>query len=143
MTKAHFVIDTNTLVSGLLFGKKSIPKQAIDKATKVGRLLISSDTLDELIEVFEREKFNKYFPYQERMEALKDFVKLCKLIEIEERVEACRDSKDDKFLEVAVNGQAFAIVTGDKDLLVLNPFRDIPILTAREFLDSFKEDDKS
>jgi len=137
MTKAHYVIDTNTLVSGLLFAKNSIPKQAIDKATDEGKLLISSDTLDELIEVFEREKFNKYFPYQERMEALKSFVKQCELITIEEHIEACRDPKDDKFLEVAVNGQALAIVTGDKDLLVLNPFRDISIFTAREFLDSF------
>ncbi len=56
------------------------------------------------------------------------------LIPITERITACRDTKDDKFLEVAVNGQADFIITGDADLLVLNPFRDVPIVTPATFL---------
>ena len=55
-------------------------------------------------------------------------------IEIVERVTACRDPDDDMFLEVAVNGRATHIVTGDKDLLALHPFRGIPILTPADFL---------
>jgi len=47
---------------------------------------------------------------------------------------ACRDPKDNKFLELAVAGEATHIVTGDSDLLVLNPFRDIAVLTPSEFL---------
>ena len=43
-------------------------------------------------------------------------------------------SEDDKFLELAVNGQADLIVTGDADLLALNPFRDIPIVTPAVFV---------
>jgi len=50
------------------------------------------------------------------------------LIEISERIAACRDPTDDKFLEPAVNGKADMIVSGEADLLAFNPFRDIPIV---------------
>ena len=50
-------------------------------------------------------------------------------------VHACRDPRDDKFLEVAVNGMADLIVTGDDDLLVLDPFRPTRILTPKQFLE--------
>ncbi len=58
------------------------------------------------------------------------------LIEIKEKVEECRDPKDNKFLELAINGKATAIVSGDKDLLILHPFRGIPIVTVSQFLNS-------
>jgi putative PIN family toxin of toxin-antitoxin system len=53
---------------------------------------------------------------------------------IAERVAACRDPTDDKFLELAVNGHGDLIVSGDADLLALNPFRDIPIVTPAAFV---------
>jgi predicted nucleic acid-binding protein len=59
------------------------------------------------------------------------------LIKISEKITICRDPKDDKFLELAVNGQANFIITGDEDLLVLNPFRNIEIITVNEFLNRF------
>ena len=55
-------------------------------------------------------------------------------VEVTERVRACRDPKDDKILELAVNGNADYIVTGDDDLLAMNPFRDIEIVRPAEFL---------
>lgn len=58
------------------------------------------------------------------------------IVEIEESIRICRDPKDDKFLEVAVNGQATSLMTGDQDLLILHPFRSIPIVTPRTFVDS-------
>ena len=54
-------------------------------------------------------------------------------VEIISPVKACRDPKDDKFLEVAVNGEADLIMTGDKDLLALHPFRGMEIITPREY----------
>jgi uncharacterized protein len=65
---------------------------------------------------------------------LETFVDRAILIDIIEKVQECRDSKDDKILEFALNGQAQYIVSGDKDLLVLNPFRAVNIVTAEEFL---------
>lgn len=56
------------------------------------------------------------------------------LVTISERIAACRDPTDDKFLELVVNGHADLIVTGDADLLTLNPFRDIPIVTPAKFV---------
>ena len=56
------------------------------------------------------------------------------LVDITERIAACRDPKDDKFLELAVSGKADLIVSGDGDLLDLNPFREIPILTPAGFV---------
>ncbi|MFV1981484.1 MAG: putative toxin-antitoxin system toxin component, PIN family [Rhodothermia bacterium] len=58
-----------------------------------------------------------------------------KLIEVVETIQACRDPKDNKYLEAAVSGGAECIVSGDDDLLVLHPFRRIPILRPRAFLD--------
>jgi hypothetical protein len=60
---------------------------------------------------------------------LKELTEAAEPVEITERIVACRDPTDDKFLELAVNGHADLIVTGDGDLLALNPFRDIPIVT--------------
>jgi predicted nucleic acid-binding protein len=56
------------------------------------------------------------------------------LVTITARIAACRDPTDDKFLELAVNGHADLIVSGDADLLALNPFRGIPIVTPATFL---------
>ena len=52
---------------------------------------------------------------------------------ITHRVSACRDPKDDKFLHVALNGNAEAIVAGDRDLLVLDPFHGVRILSPTAF----------
>jgi predicted nucleic acid-binding protein len=65
---------------------------------------------------------------------LRDLMMASELINITERMAACRDPRDDKFLELAVNGSADLIVTGDRDLLALNPFREIPIITPAEFV---------
>ena len=62
-------------------------------------------------------------------------------VAIIERIAECRDPKDDKFLELAVYGSASCLITGDEDLLVLHPFRGIPILSAAQFLEMISKDD--
>ena len=56
------------------------------------------------------------------------------LVTITEQIASCRDPHDDKFLELAVSGRADMIVSGDADLLALNPFRGIPIVTPAMFV---------
>jgi putative PIN family toxin of toxin-antitoxin system len=56
------------------------------------------------------------------------------LVAINERIRARRDPTDDKLLELAINGHADLIVSGDADLLALNPFREIPIVTPAAFV---------
>ena len=56
------------------------------------------------------------------------------LVAITEQIVACRDPTDDKFLELAINGHADLIVSGDADLLALDPFRGIAIITPAAFV---------
>jgi putative PIN family toxin of toxin-antitoxin system len=129
------VFDTNVLVSAALLSG-SIPRQAFDKALDEGKILISVPTLLELAEVLGRDKLNKYLLEEERASFLVELLKEVELVEVSEQVTDCRDAEDNKFLELAISGKANYIVSGDNDLLVLNPFRGIPILTPREFLNS-------
>jgi len=59
----------------------------------------------------------------------------CETVEITSSIRACHDARDDKFLEVAVDGRAEMIVTGDQDLLALHPFQGIAILTPSDYLE--------
>ena len=129
----RFVFDTNVLVSALLLSR-SVPRKAFDKALVNGAVLVSVPVILELAEVLGRKKLNKYLLEDERMRFLVALLREAELTQITETITFCRDAKDDKFLELAVAGKASCIVSGDNDLLVLNPFRQIPIITPREFL---------
>jgi len=133
------VFDTNVFISALLFDQ-STPAQAFFAALHSGEILVSADVIMELNDVLGREKFNRYLTEAERERFLRSLLREARLIEIREKVQACRDPKDDKFLELAVNGGADYIVSGDENLLVLDPFRGIPILTPDNFLDALSED---
>lgn len=88
----------------------------------------------ELADVLGRNKLNKYLLEEERMRFLVGLLKQAELVRVTETIDSCRDPKDNKFLELAVAGHANCIVSGDKDLLVLNLFRGVPIMTPSEFL---------
>jgi len=133
------VFDTNTVVSALLFAH-SRPGQALRHALARGCVLLSPSTLEELAEVLQRTKFERYVTASEREEFLAAFVERALFVEPAENVRAGRDAKDDKFLELAVSGSATHIVSGDKDLLVLHPFRNIAIMTPAEFLQAAEEE---
>lgn len=131
-----FVIDTNTLISAFL-SEHSKPTLAYEKAKRSGNLLSSIETFEEFCEVFVRERFDKYLSLEERLEIINEFKGITVFSEVGERVIECRDPKDNKFLELAVAANASCIITGDKDLLVLHPFRNIPILNAVDFINNF------
>jgi len=133
--RGNYVFDTNVIVSALLF-KKSVVREALDKARTTGTILLSLEVIEELHNVLSRPAFDRYIEEEDRLKFLALLIKEANLVEITERIKECRDPKDDKFLELAVNGNANFIVSGDKDLQVLHPFRNIPILSPREFLDT-------
>lgn len=130
----RIVFDTNALVSAVLLSN-SVPRQALNKALDNSIILVSSPLLLEIADVFSRPKLDKYITENERMRFLVGLLKVTELVEIRESVQICRDPKDDMILELAVSGLASFIVTGDPDLLLLNEFRDIAIVTPRQFLD--------
>ena len=133
-----FVIDTNVLISALLF-KSSAPFRAIELAERQGVILYSEATLKELEAVLSRQKFNRYLSFEERQIFLLKFIISSQLISITEKITVCRDEKDNKFLELAISGNADIIVTGDLDLLVLNPFQSVEIITPDIFINRFSE----
>ena len=101
---------------------------------KVTRLLVSEDTLAELAQTIARDKFNPYVSLEDRQEFFRLYARLAEWVPISSTVRVCRDPNDDKFLELAVDGQAQMVVTGDKDLLGLSPYRGIEILTPAAVL---------
>jgi putative PIN family toxin of toxin-antitoxin system len=131
--RERVVLDTNALVSRLLL-PGSVPGEAVRKAVDAAQLLVSEATLEELTDVLGRAKFDPYVTIEDRQEFLRLLCRIAEMVPIIHTVRACRDPRDDKFLELAVNGEALLIVTGDDDLLILDPFRGIPIVTPAAYL---------
>lgn len=132
-----FVFDTNTLVSAALLSGTTTRK-ALDKGMEADRLAVSSETMQEIVEVLFRKEFDKYFLNAEERWVIVDKIEANAIFfNPTISITACRDPKDNKFLELVVEANAFCIITGDDDLLVLHPFRGIPILNASDFLNNF------
>jgi len=131
--RERLVTDTNALISRLLL-PSSIPGQAVRKAVDNGLLLVSEATMEELADVLARPKFDRYISLEDRQQFLRLLGRLAEFLPIVYPVRACRDPKDDKFLEVALNGKAAVILSGDSDLLALHPWQGIPILSPAEYL---------
>lgn len=132
------VLDTNVWISGVFFSR-GVPARVLT-AWQDGRyqLIISHTILGELSIQLQKKtvKFGtspslagKWINY---IEAYAEFVPIS-----HNAAGVCRDPKDEQFLETAVSGQATHLITGDKDLLILNPYQDIPIITPRDFVDLF------
>ena len=134
--RPKFVVDTNIVVSAVLF-PQSVPRQALDHAQNIGVVLVLALTLTELQQVLSRSKFDRYVPLEQRESFLQQLTNTTQLVQVTESIDACRDPKDNQYLELAVSGQASVIVTGDQDLLVLHPFRDISIVTPQIFLQQY------
>jgi putative PIN family toxin of toxin-antitoxin system len=136
MTDApRYVLDTGVLISAALF-EGSVPGQALGAALRNGELLLSSATAQELQEVLGRPKFDRYVRAATRGRFLAALLRRARIVEPEASIHVCRDPRDDKFLDLAVAGRASFLVTGDGDLLVLHPFRNVAIVTPAEFLDA-------
>ena len=126
------VLDTNVLISAAL-KEKSLPGAVVYLAVNQHQLLASEATKAELVRVMAK-------PYLARVIApafttwLTQTINAAETVEIKTSITDCRDEDDNKFLELAVNGHADIVVSGDDDLLCLHPFRGIPILTPAAFL---------
>ena len=125
--------DTNVLISRLLL-PASVSGRAVRKAVDAGQLVVSEATLAELAAVVGRAKFDPYLSIADRQEFIRLLGRIAEMVPVVRVVRACRDPADDKFLEVAVNGRADLIITGDRDLLALDPFMGIAILTPAAYL---------
>ena len=137
-TPGRYVVDTNLLVSATLVSGTipDIGLRVIELAG--GRLVFSSETFDELSSVLMRPKFDRYVSRRRRQEAISLFARNALFVVPEIGFTHCRDSRDNKFLDVSVAGQVECLITGDSDLLVLEEIAGIPILGMADFLQSAK-----
>jgi putative PIN family toxin of toxin-antitoxin system len=133
MARERVVIDTNVLISSLFF-THTTPARAVEKAVTSAQLVATTETLSELIGTVLLPKFDRYVRRERREALLQRVASVVEIVEVLQHVRASRDPKDDKFLEAAVNGRGDVLVTGDRDLLDLNPFRRIAIVTPAEYL---------
>ena len=132
---ARFIFDTNVLVSALAF-PDSTPRDALDLAIRHGSILISDDTLLELQQTLRRPKLARYFSRAAQDVFLAMLVSEAIHVEVTKRISLCRDPRDDKFLELAAAGRASHLITGDRDLLTLDPFRETRIMAPAALRDA-------
>ena len=128
----RLVIDTNVVLSALLFPEGSLTW--LRNAWKSGKILplTSQETVSELIRALSYPKFS--LTALEQQFLLADYLDWCETVTIQIRpnVPLCRDPDDRCFLELAVSGNASALITGDKDLLSLTSEFSIPVLAPAE-----------
>ena len=128
------VIDTNVLISALL-SPNGAPRRVIKTlASHQATLLFSDATFNELAQRLARPRFNRYRTARQMVAWLDWLAELGEWVAPATTISACRNPDDDKFLAVAVDGEAQVLVTGDGGLLELTPFEGIPILTPAGFL---------
>ncbi len=133
MIKPRFVLDTNVLISAVLI-ENGVPAAALKKAEAQGAILYSYATLAEFSQVLLRPKFLRYITPDDVEGLLARIHRTWDRINIIHQIQKCRDPKDDMFLELAVNGQADMLITGDKDLLALAPYRGLEIVSPSHFI---------
>jgi uncharacterized protein len=131
------VLDTNLVVSAFL-NPEGTASQGLQKALRYFDLVTSKETLGELLEVLRRDKFDRYARKEDRAERLSAYSDATLKFSVIEQITDCKDPKDNQFLALALAAKASLLVTGDKkDLLSMHPYRDIDIVSVRDFVDKF------
>ena len=130
------ILDTNLWISYLISKRLSKIDELFEREDLV--LLFSEELLEEFIEVANRPKFRKYFPVENLEELLSLFDEFGEMVEVISELNLCRDPKDNFLLELAKDGKADFLVTGDDDLLVISNFGITEIITYTEFEERIK-----
>lgn len=131
----RIVIDTNVLISGIIFGGK--PSKIIELLFgKKISVFASPEMVDEYKRIYGElgERYAKRTHNE-----LNEIINSMNIFPSHSHIEACRDPDDNKFIECAIDNRCIYIVSGDKDLLVLEQYEDIGILTVSEFLEQYEK----
>jgi putative PIN family toxin of toxin-antitoxin system len=131
----NVVLDASVIVSAAL-KPGSVPERAVFLAIRVDALCLSAAVIDEYREVLGRPKFRAGFTAERVEQILALLIAAGTLIAPTTVVTDCPDAKDNKYLELAIESGASAIVSGDADLLRLDPWRGIRILSPAEYVRS-------
>ena len=133
------VIDTNIWISYLLGSLlQGMDEKILSKEIKV---VVSDEMLKEISEVSSRPKFKNIFTAKRIKELFSLLDSYAIVVSPSQKVNVCRDGKDNFLLEVALEGEADYVVTGDEDLLVINTFQSTKIIRPKELEDMFKSEE--
>jgi len=143
MIPPRLVLDTNVLLSALLFHQGSVAWLRHAWQSDAVRPLASRDTTEELIRVLAYPKFK--LTDTDREDLLGDYLPWCETVNVpsKTKVPDCRDPFDRPFLALAIAAKADALISGDKDLLALSDDFKIPILTPAAFKERFDNNTKN
>jgi putative PIN family toxin of toxin-antitoxin system len=135
MKPPRIVLDTNVLLSTLLFHAGALSWLRLAWQSEDIHPLASHDTTTELIRVLSYPKFKLIS--DEREDLLGDYLPWCETVTVPNKIKLpdCRDPFDRPFLALALTAKADALITGDKDLLALSHLFAVPILTPAVFRD--------
>jgi putative PIN family toxin of toxin-antitoxin system len=135
MKPPRIVLDTNVLLSAMLFHAGTLSWLRLAWQSEAIHPLASHDTTTELIRVLSYPKFK--LTSDEREDLLGDYLPWCETVTVPNKIKLpdCRDPFDRPFLALALTAKADALITGDKDLLVLSHLFAVPILTPAVFRD--------
>jgi len=129
--KIRVIFDTNVWISFLIGKRLSVIEKYISNRQII--IVIADQLIEEIKNVTSREYLKKYFPETKVFELIRFLVTVAEKYEITPCHFICKDPKDNFLLDLASTSQADYLVTGDKDLLQLNPFETTEILTASDF----------
>lgn len=130
----RIVLDTNALISAAIL-PSSITRQCLDLAVEHFELVVTAETWGEFETRIKRQHLLRYFDNERhRDEVIATFNRVVQHVDSHSIVTDCADADDNKFLALALDSGATLIVTGDKDLLALHPWRGIEILKAGDFV---------
>ena len=135
--RKKIILDSNLVVSAFL-NPKGTAAQALDIGIEYFDLACSKETLAELLDVLQRDKFDKYLTKIDRIARAEAYAQSAVFFNVVISVTDCKDQKDNKFLALAITARARAIVSGDKrDLLSMHSYQGIDIVGLRDFVDNY------
>lgn len=133
MKSKRVILDTNLWISFLISQNFTEIDQLLEDKRIV--LIFSYESLEEFIEVVRRPKFKKFFSKNDVEKLLNIFDQYADFVKVASKVIMCRDPKDNFLLNLAIDGKADYLVTGDKDLLILEKLKNTRIITFRSLLE--------
>lgn len=134
MKADRVVVDTNVLISALLLPQGKPGEVMRQLAASGATVLLSRVTFLELATRLARPKFDRYRTPEQMTRYLDWLADLGEWVKPSVSIFDCRDPDDNRFLEVLLAGEGDLLITGDKDLLALNPYEGRPIITPAAFL---------
>jgi uncharacterized protein len=129
------IIDSNVWISFLIGKDLRGLQNFID--TKIVQILTCEEQVIELSEVFNRPKLQKYFDKNQISEFFELLEECSELVSLSTKSKLCRDPKDNYLVSLAIDSQADYLITGDNDLLELNPIGKTIVIKYSDFNTSF------